>query len=332
METRSNQLERLAQICQGKKVYIQTHNFPDADAIASAYGLQQLLAHKGIAAKLCYEGRIDKISAARMLDLFHITMYAYDALRQEMEDSDYIICVDSQKNAGNITDFIGDEVACIDHHPVFTKTAYLYSDIRMTGACATIIASYYVQAGLLPDATTATALLYGIKMDTLQFTRGVTAEDIEMFAFLHPLCDKNALSRLERNNLEMSDLKAYGAAIDHIGLYGRIGISFIPIACPDALIASISDFILSLEEVDVAIVSAKRQDGIKLSVRSEIEQVHAGYLVREALQGIGDGGGHPTMAGGLIPQEKLSLLGKFPEYEIRNRFLEALDKERYEEK
>jgi len=44
-----------------------------------------------------------------MLEAFGIDMHPYDQLRGEMTESDYIICVDSQKNAGNITDFIGKE-------------------------------------------------------------------------------------------------------------------------------------------------------------------------------------------------------------------------------
>ena len=33
----------LIKLCEGREIYIQTHNFPDPDAIASAYGLKQLL-------------------------------------------------------------------------------------------------------------------------------------------------------------------------------------------------------------------------------------------------------------------------------------------------
>ena len=50
-------------------------------------------------------------------------------------------------------------------------------------------------------------------MDTLQFTRGVTPLDIEMFGFLFPLCDQEVLADLERNNMEFSDLKAYGESM-----------------------------------------------------------------------------------------------------------------------
>ena len=66
-------------------------------------------------------------------------MHAYEEIRDEMKEEDPIICVDSQKNAGNILDFVGDEIACIDHHPTFVKEEYLYKDIRITGSCSTLI-------------------------------------------------------------------------------------------------------------------------------------------------------------------------------------------------
>lgn len=315
---------KLTELCRGHNIYIQTHNFPDPDAIASAYGLQRLLQLCGIPSKLCYDGRIDKLSASKMLDIFQIHMFSYENLRPELKKDDYIICVDSQKNSGNVTDFMGKEVACIDHHPTFVKVEYQYQNIRITGACATLIAEYYEALGYEPDQDVATALLYGIKMDTLQFTRGVTLEDVKMFEFLFKYCDHEKLAQLERNNMEFNDLKAYGAAIESIELYDRTGFSCIPFSCPDALIAILSDFILALIEVEVAVVFSYREDGIKLSVRSENPEVHAGNLIHEALEGIGSGGGHAGMAGGLIRKEQEELLGRYPEDAIRERFLKVL--------
>lgn len=161
-------------------------------------------------------------------------------------------------------------------------------------------------------------------MDTLQFTRGVTELDIEMFRFLFPLCDQEALMRLERNNMEFSDLKAYGAAIENIEIYDKVGISNIAFPCPDALIAILSDFILALQEVEVAVVFCHREDGIKFSVRSEDTAIHAGNLIHSALQGYGDGGGHAEMAGGMIRKKNVHLLGKYPKDIIRELFLRAL--------
>ncbi len=315
----------LVKLCQGHRVYIQTHNFPDPDAISSAYGLKKLLEAYGVESKLCYDGRIDKLSASKLLDAFQMQIYPYADLLQEMKEDDYIICVDTQKHGGNVTDFVGDEVACIDHHPTFVPMEYKYQDIRITGACATLIAEYYVKMGHEPDQDTATALLYGIKMDTLQFSRGVTELDIEMFRFLFPFCDHEKLARLERNNMEFDDLRAYGAAIESIELYDKTGFSCIPFSCPDALIAILADFILALVEVEVAVVFSYREDGIKLSVRSEDPKIHAGNLLHQALLDLGNGGGHAAMAGGFIRQDKVAGLGNYPRDAIRNLFLKAME-------
>lgn len=319
-----NDFSQLATLCLGKHIYIQTHNFPDPDAIAPVFGLQRLLSLYDIPSTLCYDGRIDKLSASKMLEAFQIEMCPYEQLRPNMTEEDYIICVDAQKHSGNITDFVGNEMACIDHHPTFVPMEYRYQDIRLTGACATLIAQYYQQLSCKPDKETATALLYGLKMDTLQFTRGVTELDIEMFAFLFPLCDQEMLARLERNNMEFSDLKVYGSAIESIELYDKVGLSYLSFPCPDALIAIISDFILALQEVDVAVVFSYREDGIKFSVRSEDSYIHAGHLVREALHGYGDGGGHATMDGGMIQKENECLLGRYLKDVIRDAFLRIL--------
>ena len=179
--------------------------------------------------------------------------------------------------------------------------------------------------GQKPEKDVATALLYGLKMDTLQFTRGVTELDIRMFGFLFSHSDQDKLSDIERNNMEFNDLKAYGAAIENIELYDNIGFSCIPFSCPDALIAILSDFILALVEVEVAIVYSYREDGVKFSVRSEDDGIHAGNLVHDALEEIGSGGGHAFMAGGLIRREQMEMLGRYPEDAIRDLFLKILD-------
>ena len=127
-----------------------------------------------------------------------------------------------------------------------------------------------------------------------------------------------------RNVMEFTDLKAYGAAIDNIHVYDGVGFAAIPFDCPDALIAIISDFILSLDVVAVSVVYAIRPDGIKFSVRSERKEIDAGTLVRNALKGCGNGGGHKAMAGGYIPLESMHLLGEDAKYQIEKLFMEQM--------
>lgn len=317
-------VRKLIDICSGRHVYIQTHNFPDPDAIASAYGLQKIFEKFGISSTIIYVGKIDKLSTKKMIDAFDIELFSHDSIAKDLRDEDYIICVDSQKNSGNILDVTGEEIAAIDHHPTFVEIEYRYFDQRIVGACATIIAGYFRDLGIEPDKNTATALLYGLKMDTLQFVRGVTREDIEAFAFLFRYSDSEELLRLEGNNMEFKDLQAYGAAIENVKLYGVAGFSKVDFACPDALIAILSDFILALVEVEVAVVYSERDDGVKFSVRSERPQVNAGEVARKALEGLGSGGGHAAMAGGFIPTDAYKELGNFRDDVIRDRFLSAM--------
>ena len=147
---------------EGKHLYIQTHNFPDPDALGSAYGLSRLLNHFHIASTLCYDGKIDMLSSRRILEEFRIKILPKHELH-EMTAESPIFLVDSQKDAGNITDLIGNEIACIDHHPTIVEIEYAFKDVRMVGACCTIIAQYFKDFGIVPDSHTATALLFGIK-------------------------------------------------------------------------------------------------------------------------------------------------------------------------
>ena len=70
----------LIDICKGHKVYLQTHNIPDPDAIGSAYGLQEILREYGIDSTICYDGDIDKLSSSKILDMFGIKMYSDESL------------------------------------------------------------------------------------------------------------------------------------------------------------------------------------------------------------------------------------------------------------
>ena len=65
----TNPLE-LVRLLEGHKIYIQTHNFPDPDAISTAYGLQAFLKAYNIDSTICYDGKIDQLSTSRMLENF----------------------------------------------------------------------------------------------------------------------------------------------------------------------------------------------------------------------------------------------------------------------
>ena len=314
---------KLFDLLYGHRVFVQTHDYPDPDALASAHGLKVLLKAKGIDSVICYAGTIEKNSTKRMLEQFQIEAFHIDDIH-DMREDDYIITVDAQKYNSNITDFIGDEVACIDHHPTMIPCSYQYKDVRIVGACSSLVTQYFLETNTTMDANTATILLFGIRMDTASFTRGVTDLDIQMFEHLHRLADNHKINELYSNNMGLEDLYAYGEAIKNIRIYDNVGFARITFDCPDALIAMISDFILGLDVVEFSVVYAARNGGLKFSVRNENPHFHAGTLTAEALADIGGGGGHYSMAGGMVPALFMDRLTPNVEVAVRNRFMDAI--------
>lgn len=324
MKESQHKLQTLIDVLKGHDVVIQAHNYPDPDAIATAFALQYLLSLYDINSRCVYCGKIDKLSTQLMIRELGIEMCS--AENRPPKDDDYIITVDGQKNNSNFTDLPGIEIACIDHHPWTTSHTYKYVDHREYGACATIIADYFFDNDIDIPTEVATALLYAIKVDTHNFCRRVTEEDIKAFAKLNSIANLKLMTRLGSNELELTDLRAYGAAIQNIVVYDVIGFVHIPFDCPDGLVAMVSDFILSLDSVELAIVYADRDGGFKFSIRSEMDDVPAGTLTKMALEGIGDGGGHAEMAGGVVYPYYTEQSGHNIDAPIRDRFMTAYKK------
>lgn len=318
-------LDELISKISREHVYIQMHNFPDPDAIASAFGLQELLKYRGIPATICYKGKIERYSTEKMCQLLAIEIENIEEIADKLTDKDEVILVDAQKGNSNIINIMGNEIICIDHHPTFEKQEYRYADIRPeVGACASIIAQYFVENAIPMDMRVATALSFGIRMDTKNLSRGVSKLDMEMLYQMFDRCDQNVIHNLENSNLYFEDLLAYSKAIYSIQVYDNISFADTGRDCPEGLIASVSDFMLALVEVTFSIVYSRKNDGIKLSVRSEGSKLDAGKVIREALEGIGNGGGHAEMAGGFVPfqgtDDEADLLIK----EIQARFLHVI--------
>ena len=293
-------LEELVSCIENDHIYIQTHNYPDQDALASAYGLQRLLEHKGIKSTICYKGQIDKLNTLAMKEILGMELVKIeDAV--EMDDKSEIVIVDGQKGNVNMMDFPGQEIACIDHHKLQNTDCYRFADIRSgTGACSSIIASYFVENEIELDEKCATALLYGVKMDTNNLSRGVSDLDLDMFYILFKKANQDDIHKFDSSTLQMEDLKSYAAAIDNLKVYQHVGIVNIGENCAEAILGTMSDFILSLHEVRFSVVYSRRAGGIKFSVRSEEESLDAAFIIQEALQGLGSGGGHASMAAGFV--------------------------------
>jgi len=288
------------------EVFIQPHNVPDPDAIASSLGLYHLLSLRGIQKlAIVYDQEIEKANSLKMLELFQAPlMRAADARTLGAED--WAVLVDAQKGNANITDLPTEEVAAIDHHEHKGDMGYRFEDIRPdVGSCSAIIAEWFFENGIEPPRGIATALLYGILMDTDNLTRGASSFDIDMFYRLYGLSDIEMIVELKGNEISARDLASYAEAFNTVEIYDEL--AFLRIRnVNDSLLGAAGDIVLSVAGVNIVIAYAVRENGIKLSVRSICKKVKANALVRFLTEGCGVGGGHDNMAGGFIPKEKLS--------------------------
>ena len=208
-------VELLRTIGQRRPVYIQTHDFPDHDAITSAFGLQQLLAGAGVPARIVHAGDLQRDSLRRMIAELGIEVAPASSV--PMTASDPIVIVDGCKGSKNVTDLPGDEVAVIDHHQVRSPEDVPFVDIRPgTGACATIIHRYFTDAGAEISREVATALMIGINMDTALLTRQVSRDDIQAYADLYTMADMRLENSILRNSIQTRDLEFYHHVMTHL--------------------------------------------------------------------------------------------------------------------
>ncbi len=286
------------------EVFIQPHNVPDPDAIASSFGLQDLLQQKGITASIIYENEIEKTNSLKMLQLFGIELHLAESVAT-LDARDWTVLVDVQKDNSNVTDLITEEVAVIDHHEYTGPKGYSYEDIRpAVGACSTIIAEYYFENDLPISRNVATALLYGIFMDTDNLTRGVSELDIDIFYKLYGLSNIALITELKGNQISLKDLSDYAKAFSTVEVYGEIGFLYLDNS-NDSLLGTASDIIITVSGVNVVVAYSPRDGGIKFSTRSINKKIKANALIRSILENSGFGGGHDSMAGGFLPQKNL---------------------------
>ncbi|GAB6089314.1 DHH family phosphoesterase [Spirochaeta dissipatitropha] len=316
--------ELTAVLDSSRPVLIQAHDFPDHDAVAAAFALGELLRTRSFSPVLCYGGDIQSDSLREAIERLGIDIQSSYDLKQSRDDLDdaQIIMVDGFVGNSNMTGIPGTVVAVVDHHEPPVSPDLPAYDIRPGyGSCSTILYEYFHDEGITVSREVATALLLGIMMDTAFMTRGVSPIDLEAFTFLFFRGDWQDASRMLKNSLSFHDLAVFREAINEVIVAEDF--AFIPIKkeCTPEVMALVADFFLNIREIHFVVVLQQDREDYRLSVRSEDSRNPAGEVIRLALEGIGSGGGHVHMGGGIIPLEL------FPgEQGTRQRFLNALNR------
>ncbi len=300
MEGRTSQFQKLLSVIEmGSKIYIQAHDFPDHDAIASAFSLSYLLARNDIESKIVYSGEIRRADLKRMIKELGVELIKASKINFDKEDN--IILVDSCIGNKNVTRLNGKYIAIIDHHKkIEIKEDIPFLDIDDTlGSCSSIIFSYFNNIENI-DTKVATALMIGINIDTRNMSRGVNTQDLYAFYNLYFRSDIETVNSIVRNHITISDLKYFKYAIENIATYKEIGFCFFPFKFDINLLGIIGDFFLSVNEISFVLLCMETENEVLFSSRNENINWSSAEIINIILKDKGFGGGHDHMAGGII--------------------------------
>jgi nanoRNase/pAp phosphatase (c-di-AMP/oligoRNAs hydrolase) len=298
-------LRRVVDICAllepREKLGILLQPDPDPDGIAGGYALRALLGRKAPTAPLISFGAVKRPENAAMVRALGIEVKTLSP--EELDEFDAIALVDVQPTVfgENPPARVLSVDVVIDHHPERTGYDAVIRDIRPTyGATATILTEYIRAANIEVRPRLATALAYGIKSDTQLLGRETSRHDMAAFAYLHALSSPALLRRIERPALPSDGLRALGRALArsevvdgiHLLVLGRVREEVIP---------QVADLGLQAEGAEWAIAAGIVGSDLVFSVRNVGYVRAAGEVVRGVVEGLGVGGGHRSMAKGIIP-------------------------------
>ncbi|MFC4437132.1 MULTISPECIES: DHH family phosphoesterase [Natrialbaceae] len=316
------------------RLAVVMHDNPDPDAIASAVALADIAASVGVSADACYFGDISHQENRAMVNLLELDLRNLDPGDSLSEYAAFALVDHSRPG---VNDQLPDDLRVdivIDHHPPRGPVASAYVDLReRAGATSTVLTEYAEQFETF-DRATSTALLYGIRVDTNEFRRELSAADFEAASTLWPHVDTDVLRQIEQPSLEGDTLETIARAIKNREQRGSVAVASVgQIGDRDAL-PQAADRLLTMEGVGTTLVFGFMDEMVFVSARSRSNDVDLGETLRDAFDQIGSAGGHADMAGAQLEigilasaddEEEVESIVSVVEEVITNRFFEAIE-------
>jgi nanoRNase/pAp phosphatase (c-di-AMP/oligoRNAs hydrolase) len=293
------------------RLAVVMHDNPDPDAIASAIALAHVARTVGVDADACYFGEISHQENRALVNLLDLDLRNVESADRIAEYAGVALVDHSRPGVNDGLDPDTEVDVVIDHHPPRAPVEARYVDLRSdVGATSTLLAEYLDRLGMTPDRVVATALLYGIRIDTRDFTREAVEADFEAAAFLLSHADESVLDRVEEPSMSADVLATLSAAIRNRRVRGDVLTTGVgQIRDRDAL-AQAADRLLDMEGLSIVVVHGFMNETVYISGRARGTDVDLGEVLRDALGSIGSAGGHADMAGAQIP---LGILGAVEE-------------------
>ena len=279
---------------------ILTHDNPDPDSLASAIALQAIASEYDIDADILYSGDMGHQENRAFVNILGIELTPRSDAKP-LEKYGAVALVDHMKSG--MPDLGEAEITVfIDHFEPDEGIDAQFTDVRPNvSSTSTILTKYIQEFDLSPSKDVATALLYGIRAETLDFKRDTTPADLTAAAYLYPFADHDTLEKVESPSMSPETLDVLAEAIQNREVQGSHLVSNAGFIRDRDALTQAAQHLLNLEGITTTAVFALADDTIYLAARSKDIRMNIGKILSDAFTGIGEAGGHSTQGSVEIP-------------------------------
>ncbi|WP_266076897.1 DHH family phosphoesterase [Haladaptatus caseinilyticus] len=280
------------------KLAILTHDNPDPDSIASAAALQSIAESLGVEADILYHGEIGHQENRAFVNLLGIELLQRDEV--DIDEYDTFALVDHMRASEPELDHPVDIL--IDHYEPEGEYEAEFSDVRPNvSSTSTIMTKYVQEFDINLSEEVATALLYGIRAETLDFKRDTTPADLTAAAYLYPFANHDTLEQVESPSMSPETLDVLAEAITSRDVQGSHLVTNAGFIRDRDALTQAAQHLLNLEGITTTAVFGIADDTIYLAARSKDIRMNIGNVLQDAFEDIGEAAGHSTQASAEIP-------------------------------
>ena len=278
---------------------ILTHDFPDPDALASAFALQHLAQnHFEITAHIAYGGEIGRVENKTMVRLLKIP--ARKIQPGWFHHYSSVALVDTQPGfANNSFPRKWRASLVIDQH---SSTSPPEADLALIdpncGATCVVIAQALLDKNDDIPARIATALAYGILTDTLDLYRARSQGVVQTYLRVLQHCDMRCLARIQNPVRPRQFFSSLGRGIVGAVRYRRLLVAHLGVVDNPDSVSQVADFLLVYRRILWCLVTGRYKGKLHASLRTSRTDVEAGDVLRDAFDNPREAGGHGSIAGG----------------------------------
>lgn len=260
-----NTLREALNARRGEQHVVVMQEYPDPDAISSAFAHKLISREYEIEVEIAHGGRVSHQENLALINLLDIRLTRYRG-SGDLADYDAAVFVDNQgATAREILEELRKRevptLAVIDHHEPSGILTPLFQDVRPVGSTATIYAEYLAD-GIIEmskdnedHVRVATAMMHGIISDTNRFTRA-GPEDFKAAAFLSRFRDLGLLEQImsqARSRQTMNTIQIALSNREAVENFSIAGVGYLRAEDRDS-IPQAADFLATEQNVHTAIV------------------------------------------------------------------------------